>query len=91
VTGPLVSSSRGVYVTGSGLLWLLPGPNELQPAADQPLGNSVGAIGWPVIPTGSACKGAVVSGVERLFGAFLLVLTNFCRSFGGGWLGVPVG
>ena len=24
------------------------GPNELQPAADRALGNSVGAIGWPI-------------------------------------------
>lgn len=45
MTDTPVTSSRGLYATGSGSPRT--GPNELQPAADQSLGNSVGAIGWP--------------------------------------------
>jgi hypothetical protein len=42
-----------------------PGPNELQPAADQSLGNSVGAIGWPAIPAGAPVQVLSAPGVER--------------------------
>lgn len=91
VTGPSVSSSRGLHATGSGLLRFTPGPNELQPAADQSLGNSVGAIGWPVNrPAHLSLRVRPAPGVERSGSvrALLLVLTNFCRSLrGGGWPG----
>jgi hypothetical protein len=62
----------------------------LQPAADRSLGNSVGAIGWPAIPAGAPARVLSAPGVERfglLVRALLLVLTNFCRSSGGGWSG----
>jgi hypothetical protein len=53
-----MSQARGVSP-------LLGGPNELKPAADQALRNSVGAIGWPAKPVDTPFRGCVAPGVER--------------------------
>jgi hypothetical protein len=91
VTGPPVSSSRGVYVTGSGSRWLIRRRRtSCNLRRTSPWGTQWGQLDGPLYRPGMPVKVPLAAGVERgpvHAGVLLLVLTNFCRSSGGGWPG----